>query len=219
MENSTVPARKPSLASGFHGWPATGFLALSLLLPGCGAVQAAEPPPASSHPHRFWQALSHTRYIAEGHKGPVAYLFMDPDCPYCHQLFDLLQKPVAEGRVRLRAVVVGFLTPRSPGKAAAILGAAHPLKALQYNEAHFRFQHGRPDGGIAPASPAAVQKLRGTLARNYAFLSGKESLLPQLGLGPGVTSVPLLVYRKEDRAHYVVGLPDRAQWKAITRAS
>lgn len=168
----------------------------------------------AEHDDTFWQALTHTQYIQEGEMGPVVYLFLDPNCPYCHELYTWLQNPVAKNEIRLRIVVVGFLVPEnSQAKAAAILGAKDPRAALQKNEEDFAIVHGEPMGGIAPAAPALVQKESGILQRNYAFLWGKESLLPNVP--PGDVTVPLLVYRYQQQVRYLPTLPDQQQWQEI----
>ncbi|MCE5387423.1 MAG: thioredoxin fold domain-containing protein [Acidithiobacillus sp.] len=182
-------------------------LALLALLPASPAW--AQSPEDES----FWHALTHTHFIEEGKKGPVVYLFLDPNCPYCHQVYTWLQNPVREGKIRLRVVVVGFLSPTSLPKAAAILAAKDPLQTLKENEEGFAIRDGLPSGGIAPASPAVVQKEAGILRRNLLFLQGKESLLANVP--PNEVTVPLLVYRVAGKTHYLPTLPDLQQWKEI----
>jgi thiol:disulfide interchange protein DsbG len=189
------------------------FLAIFFLLAGLsGPVRAA----STDHDEDFWQALTHTQYIAEGKQGPVVYLFLDPNCPYCHKLYDQLQGKVAKGKLRLRVVVVGFLSPSSRDKAAAILAAADPRAALAKNESGFAIRDGRPEGGIAPADSALVAKEAGILHRNFSFLQGKESLLDDVP--PGAVTVPLLVYRRQGQLHYLVNLPTEEQWQEILNA-
>jgi thiol:disulfide interchange protein DsbG len=55
-------------------------------------------------------------WIAEG-KGPhVAYVFFDPDCPYCHKLYMETRSRVKAGNLQLRWIPAGILTATSPGK-------------------------------------------------------------------------------------------------------
>jgi len=190
---------------------ASAFLGFFLLL--CSVSSFATPALHGDEDLNFWQALEHTHYIAEGERGPVVYLFMDPNCPYCHVLFSWLQNPIAAGQLRLRVVLVGYLTPSSAAKAASILAAKSPLQALKANEDGFTVRHGKPEGAAAEAPASVVAKMRPILERNYRFLQGKESLLPELA-GGGAT-VPFLVYRREGKVHYVVGLPSHTQWQDL----
>ena len=192
-------------------WSSTWGMVISAVT--LGAAHAA--PAAADHDLRYWQALGHTHYIQEGSKGAVIYDFIDPNCPYCHQIYTWLRNPIDNGGLRVRFIIVGFLTPSSEGKAAAILSAADPVQALQENEVQFSMQRSGPQGGIAPASPQRVEKMRGVLHFNKSLLEGKEFQLE----GAPVVSVPLLVYRQGNAIHYLSGLPDNAQWKALLDAS
>ena len=174
----------------------------------CGTRRRGSRPPllAGARPYH---------YIQEGSKGAVIYDFIDPNCPYCHQIYTWLRNPIDNGGLRVRFIIVGFLTPSSAGKAAAILSAADPVQALQKNEVQFSVQRSGPQGGIAPASPQRVERMRGVLHFNKSLLEGKEFQLE----GAPVISVPLLVYRQGNTIHYLSGLPDNAQWKALLDAS
>ncbi len=213
--NSTVVSKSPWYASMPTKVPLHLFAFLGLFFLLAGASEPASAANAERDDY-FWQALTHTQYIAEGKQGPVVYLFLDPNCPYCHKLYDQLQEKVAKGKLRLRVVVVGFLSPSSHAKAAAILSAADPRAALAKNESGFAIRDGRPEGGIAPADPTLVAKEAGILHRNFAFLEGKESLLDSVP--PGVVTVPLLVYRSQGQEHYLVNLPTEEQWQEILDA-
>ncbi|OYV71635.1 MAG: thiol:disulfide interchange protein, partial [Acidithiobacillus ferrivorans] len=76
-----------------------------------GCAYAAQA--SADHDLDYWQALSHTHYIEEGSKGPILYDFFDPNCPYCHQIYTWLQNPIDNGQLRVRFIVVGFLTHSS----------------------------------------------------------------------------------------------------------
>lgn len=201
----------------FHNLHRTWVYALLALCLLCGpTLSSAAPAAHGDEDLSFWQALEHTHYIAEGSRGPVVYLFMDPNCPYCHQLFSWLQNPVSAGQMRLRVILVGYLIPgNSDAKAASILAAKDPLRALKANEDGFRVRDGQPEGAAPLADASTLAKMRPILERNYRFLQGKQSLLP--GSAPeGYATVPFLVYREKGAVHYVVGLPNNAQWKALT---
>jgi thiol:disulfide interchange protein DsbG len=73
-------------------------------------------------------------YIQDGHGGPVIYDFQDPNCPYCHALYENEAPLVREGKLTVRYVPVAILTPESTGEAAAWLSSPHPVQTLQHFE-------------------------------------------------------------------------------------
>lgn len=74
-------------------------------------------------------------YIQDGHGGPVIYDFQDPNCPYCHALYENEAPLIREGKLTVRYVPVAILTPQSAGEAAAWLSSPHPVQTLQHFEA------------------------------------------------------------------------------------
>ncbi|MBN6741558.1 thioredoxin fold domain-containing protein [Acidithiobacillus sp. CV18-2] len=75
-------------------------------------------------PHRL-------TYIQDGHAGPIIYDFQDPNCPYCHALYENELPLIRAGKLTVRYVPVAILTPESAGEAAAWLLSSHPLATLQ----------------------------------------------------------------------------------------
>ena len=100
-------------------------------------------------------ALETSHWVADGKADAprVIYVFTDPNCPYCHQFWQLSRPWVQSGKVQLRHIVVGIIREDSPGKAAAILADSSPAQALARNEENYA------KGGIAPLQPipSAVQ--------------------------------------------------------------
>ena len=194
---------------------------LTRILAFCGAILATTvgiahaATAAADHDLDYWQALSHTHYGERGSKGPIVYDFLDPNCPYCHQIYTWLQNPINGGLLRVRFVVVGFLTQSSKGKAAAILAATDPLAALKQTENGFTMTKAGPEGGINPASAGVTAKMQDRLQFNKSRLQGKEFQIA----GAPVVSVPFLVYRNGKTIHYIFGLPDNAQWRDLLNAS
>lgn len=184
-----------------------------LFFQGIASVAVAGTAAASDGDQDYWQALAHTHYIQEGSKGPIIYDFYDPNCPYCHEIYTWLQNPIRNNQIRVRFITVGFLTPSSAGKAAAILSARNPLAALKQNENKFSTKGG-PEGGISSASVAIQNKLRDVLNFNASLLVNKEAEV--LGI-PGA-SVPFLVYRQDGKVRYIPGLPDNQQWSELIHA-
>ncbi|MGH7075750.1 MAG: thiol:disulfide interchange protein DsbG [Stellaceae bacterium] len=116
-----------------------------------------------------------------GSKGPEVTVFLDPNCIFCHEWYEQALPLLAAGRLRLRVVMVGFLKPTSASRAAAILMAKDPARALHHDEQDFNVT--AEEGGIAPAVhiPPAIRK---AVAANTRLLS--ES---------GVEATPTLLFR------------------------
>lgn len=128
---------------------------------------------------------------------PVLYVFADPNCIYCHRLYKMAEPLVKAGRLQLRWALVGFLKPSSPGRAAAILAAQDPVKALHANESHFDVT--AEEGGLAPDKSPAATLLR-LLQRH-----GNEMR------AVGGTGTPTLIYRTGPKNWAIrVGLPPAA---------
>lgn len=99
-----------------------------------------------------WQQLKTTDWIADGAPKPrhVLYAFIDPNCPYCHDLWRDAQTHYKHG-LQVRYILVGIISDTSPTKAAAILESDNPLQALRQNEKQWGASpDGSPGGGIAP---------------------------------------------------------------------
>ncbi|MBN6743047.1 thioredoxin fold domain-containing protein [Acidithiobacillus sp. MC6.1] len=85
---------------------------------------------------KFWNLIlaHHISYIQDGHGGPIIYDFQDPNCPYCHVMYEHEAPFIREGKLTVRYVPVAFLTPQSPAEAAAWIQSTNPLTALQHFE-------------------------------------------------------------------------------------
>lgn len=163
-----------------------------VLMGGPTAVQAAEPSPAALQ--SFAAATREAAQFTEGSHGPRLYVYFDPNCIYCHLLYQRLQPYVSGGQVRVAWIPVGFLKADSPGKAEAILAAADPRAAMERNER--RFDRANEEGGIAPlAHPPRpiVQKVY----NNTRLLAALGNL-----------ATPTLVFMDGDGVvHVVPGMP------------
>ena len=137
-------------------------------------------------------------WISEG-KGPhVIYIFFDPNCPFCHRLYENTRAWIKQGKVELRWIPVGILATTSAGKAAAILGAKNPLQAFYYNEDHYS-----KGGGIEEdlATPAVDKQLKANAA-----------LLARTGFG----AVPIMLFHTSDDTPYLIqGSPPKDKLKII----
>ncbi|HQU17413.1 MAG: thioredoxin fold domain-containing protein [Gammaproteobacteria bacterium] len=140
-------------------------------------------------------------WIAEGSGKRILYVFVDPNCPYCRNLFDALQPEIKPRDLQVRFIVVGYLTSTSQGKAGAILAAKDPLAALRYNERNF----GRtaPGGGIDETLPS--DKTIAALDKNYRLL-----------MSTGSSGVPaMVVLDRRQGPRLVEGAPDAKDLRKI----
>ena len=115
--------------------------------------------------YSVFKAINGAQWITEGRSERVLYVFFDPNCPYCHYLYDVSKSFVRSGMVEVRWIPVGFLTPTSAGKALAILQAKNPKAAFEANEARYRRQRGG-GGAIDEALPtrAGTKQLNKNMA-------------------------------------------------------
>jgi thiol:disulfide interchange protein DsbG len=144
-------------------------------------------------------------FIAEGKGKRPIYIFFDPNCPFCHQLYKKLRPFVGKDEVQFRWIPLGMLTPSSLPKAAAILQAIDPLQAFYKNEDDYDFAaNGQPGGGIEPAQ-TITPKVRDELAANLALYNSQK-----------LFGVPVVIWRKADgRADMLIGVPSDAQIRKI----
>ncbi len=95
------------------------------------------------------------------------YVLAEPNCSACHFFYEAIKPFVDKGDVQIRWILVTFIKPSSPGKAAAIMGAKNPAQAFEMNEA--TFISGTETGGITPMNPI-TSKLKAELDQNMAFM-------------------------------------------------
>lgn len=101
-------------------------------------------------PENIVKKIDQTNWIEQGHANAPhkAYIIIDPNCPYCHYLYETLQPIIMKGQITIRWLVVGMLSPSSPGSTVAILAAKDQLLALKENETDFNLTTTK--GGITP---------------------------------------------------------------------
>ena len=142
--------------------------------------------------------IQQATWIRDGKSAHVIYVFFDPNCPYCHKVYEMLRPQVQRGAVELRWVVTGKLMATSAGKAAAMLEARDPTEAFYRNERGFSQATGS-FGGIEE-EPAPREDTLRKLKANLDLL--KRS---------GFDAVPALLYRTRDgKADIVRGAPTAA---------
>jgi thiol:disulfide interchange protein DsbG len=148
--------------------------------------------------------IDQTTWIAEGTGKHLIYIFFDPNCPYCHKLYESLRPLIAANDLQLRWIPVGLLTASSPAKAAAILQADNPLQAFHDNEDNFNFNDSSPGGGIDQVATVS-DKTRLDLAANLSVLQGQNLFV-----------VPVAVFRASDGHGFMFqGAPPDETLKAL----
>jgi len=144
-------------------------------------------------------------WIRDGQSKHVLYVFFDPNCPYCHKVYEGLRKQVELGEVELRWIPVGILMTTSLGKAASMLEAKDPTAALHLNEQRFTTEGGT-FGGIDEEPVPRADTLK-KLEANLALLRRT-----------GQDAVPSLLFRTRDgKSHFVRGAPPPAMLERIAR--
>lgn len=139
-----------------------------------------------------WQQLESTTWIADGADDAPRkiYVFIDPNCPFCHHFYEDARPWVKAGKVQLRTILVGVLKPSSPGKAAALLSAKDPVAAYRQHEAHYS------SGGIKPLDDIP-SRLSDKITTNNALMTSLN-----------IRGTPGIVSRDSDgKIHVHQGVP------------
>ncbi|HYW04408.1 MAG TPA: thiol:disulfide interchange protein DsbG [Gammaproteobacteria bacterium] len=149
---------------------------------------------------KAWKKLKKSNWIGYGSDkaDTVVYLFIDPNCPYCHEFLKEARPWVQAGKVQIRNVLVAVLRPSSLPKAAAILSAKNPAAALMHNEKRYG------SGGIQ-----AAQHVSGKVRTR---VEANNRLMYSLGL----QATPVIYYR-DAKGHVAStqGLPPAGRLAAI----
>lgn len=126
-------------------------------------------------------------------KAPPLYVFADPNCFYCNQLWSDIRPFVASGKVHLRWVMVSFLKQSSDGRATAILTAKDRLAAFTLDES--KFDKAREEGGIPPVDPMPAEVRGALMSHDHEMFSA------------GGQGTPLMVFLNGGKWYSLEGLP------------
>ncbi len=142
-----------------------------------------------------WSKLESSHWIEDGKKGAprTVYVFTDPNCPYCNKFWADARPWVDSGKVVLRHVMVGNLTPTSAGKAAALLADKDPAAALAAYERGHMEQNAKSIASrqVRPLGDAGLKPLASIPADIQAKLAANERLMASLRL----QATPAMVWR------------------------
>jgi len=156
------------------------------------------PTPAGS-PVGLMQRLDRAKWIAAGSKSAqrVVYVFTDPECPFCNDLWKALMTARAP-EVQIRYLLVAVIDADSRGKDAAILESKDPAATLEKHERSYGH------GGIPP-KPAVQPQTSETISANEALMAALQ-----------IYGTPGLVFLDENNQVKVfAGMPDAAQLQSI----
>jgi len=164
----------------------------------------------------IWGRLAQAKWLTDGQaKAPrTVYVFTDPNCPYCNKFWSDARPWVDSGKVQLRHVIVGILTPTSPGKAAALLADKNPAQALDaYERGHAaETLKAMATGRLRPLDDAGMKPLASIPAAVQIQLDGNEKLMADLGL----RATPAVVWKDDSGAtQMLMGIPDSALAKVL----
>ena len=153
------------------------------------------------------QQMPRTTAVSLGRGTRVVDVFFDPNCPYCHELYGDLRPWIGKQGLRLRWIPVAVLAPSSAGKAAAVLQAADPARALARNEDDFGENPRAGAGGALPPAARIAPATRSELARNLQVLHAAGAYF----------AFPLMVWRDASgHGQMFLGTPDdSAQLKTL----
>lgn len=137
---------------------------------------------------RLYYDLQNSNWVPLGQAGaPVAYAFIDPQCPHCHAFINDLRKEkmFEKGRIQLRMVPVGF-KDATRSQAAFLMATPNPQQRW------FAHMDGDPE-----ALPAKSELNDQGVQRNLAIMQSWE-----------FNVTPMVFYRdKQDEVKIVRGRP------------
>ncbi|MDW3688612.1 thiol:disulfide interchange protein DsbG [Cupriavidus sp. CV2] len=144
---------------------------------------------------RAWKELEQASWISDGRDNAPrkVYVFTDPNCPYCNKFWSDARPWVDSGKVQLRHIMVGILTPSSAGKAAALLADKNPVAALKaYEQGHTSANARALAGGHPKPLDGSGIKLLSNIAPSVkAKLDANEKLMASFGL----QATPAMLWR------------------------
>lgn len=148
--------------------------------------------------------LEKSTHVVEGTlKAPksVLYVFVDPNCPYCHTTWQAVQ-PYEKAGLQVRWIPVATLGPTSLPKAIEVLAAPDRTAAFRKMEAN----HGKPWTASASASEARNPAIAAAIAKN-------GELMEKFGLA----GTPGLVWKdKNGKVQLKGGMPRLSELPAMT---
>jgi thiol:disulfide interchange protein DsbG len=157
--------------------------------------QYLPPPPPPPNAAKNFASLkdTHTYVWGQASAKKEIWFLEDPDCIWCHRLFDALSPAVNSGEVKVHVIQAGFLKPDSLAKAAAIMASKDPAAALVEDETKFNVS--AEEGGITGSLKDA--KAVAEVKANNAWMQSH-----------GVGGTPYVLYKDvHGQVQVVPGMP------------
>lgn len=144
---------------------------------------------------KLWDKLADHHWVRDGDADAerVVYTFSDPNCPYCRKFWQDAQPWIESGQVQVRHLMVGVLKPSSAPKAAALLSADDPSKAIAE---HYR--------------TGTMPDIKGSDESEH-HVSANTRLMDDAQL----PATPVTFYRDDEGVHRVMGAPSPDKLRAI----
>ena len=77
---------------------------------------------------RLYYDIENSNWLPFGQAGaPIMYVFVDPQCPHCHDLMKALKDKIDQGKVQVRLIPVGF-KDETRAQAAFLLATPNPYE-------------------------------------------------------------------------------------------
>jgi thiol:disulfide interchange protein DsbG len=147
------------------------------------------------------QRLDRATWIAAGSKSAerVVYVFTDPDCPFCNDLWKAMAMATARAPdVQIRYLLVAVIDTDSKGKDAAILESKDRAAAFEKSERDYDRGGIEPKATLLPATSETISVNQDLMAALHIF------------------GTPGLVYLDDhNQVKVFAGMPDPLQLKAI----
>lgn len=135
----------------------------------------------------FWFAIGES-------SAPVAYVFIDPMCPYCARAIHNLKPKLDDGSLQLRVLLAPVLSRASYGKIASILTSQDPVGTFLEHELEYA-QRGA--SGLPRANEDDIPaELAEGVRTNYGMIFDN-----------GLPGVPFFAYETSDGPKFLSGVP------------
>ena len=151
-----------------------------------------------------YEQLGKAAFVTEGPaRAPknTIYVFVDPNCPFCHYAWRALQPYEAAG-LQVRWIPVATLGPTSMPKALEVLAAPDRTAAFRKMEAN----HGKPWKAAGKVSEASHPKVAAAIRKNGELMEAF-----------GIEGTPGVVWRdRQGKVHVKAGMPRLSELPGIT---
>lgn len=122
------------------------------------------------------------------------YVMADPNCSACHYFYKIAEPLIDKGDLQVHWILVSFLKPDSPNKAASIIIDEDPSKAMKANEE--KFVDEEEEGGAKNLDPIP-KDVQAKIDANMAFMSNS-----------GLSKTPTLIFwNKDGELQFIEGVP------------